>query len=281
MKIAVLSGKGGAGKTYVSVNLAMAAMNNSHEIARYLDCDVEEPNGHLFLKPSNIKKEIVYRKLPVFDENKCDGCRKCVEFCKFNALAYVNGKVKLFDEICHSCGGCEIVCPQNAIKEVENETGCLEYGQHGELEVVSGFLNLGEASGVSVISKTLSHADNQDVNIIDCPPGSACTVMESVSDCDYALLVVEPTSFGIHNFKMVHELVNVLKIPCGVIINKSTEKVDELEKYCADSGVKILAYLPFSKKIAETNAESNIAYEINDETKIIFDDLFQVVKREV
>lgn len=281
MKVAVLSGKGGAGKTYVSTNLALAAASNTEEIVRYLDCDVEEPNGHLFLKPTDIKKSIVYRRLPVFDMNKCDGCRKCVDFCKFNALAYVKDGVKLFDEICHSCGGCEIVCPQDAIKEENFETGFIEVGQHGELEVISGYLNLGEASGVSVISNTLNHAKDEDINIIDCPPGSACTVMESVSNCDYAILVVEPTSFGIHNFKMVHELVDVLKVPCGVIINKSTGKVAELEKYCEEANIKILSYLPFSKKIAESNAESNIAYEVNEEIKSTFDNLFKIVNREV
>lgn len=282
MKIAVLSGKGGAGKTFVSVNLAVAAShNNSTQIVRYLDCDVEEPNGHLFLKPENVEKTEVLRTLPVFDSEKCNGCRECVDFCKFNALAMIGGKPKVFKEICHSCGAGVLICKQDAIEEVPVPIGMVETGKHENVEVVTGILNLGEASGVGVISTALSHARADDFNVIDAPPGSACTVMESVQDSDYTILVVEPTSFGIHNFKMVHELVKVLDKPCGIIINKSSGDVPELIDYCHKHNLKILADFPFSKEIAKINSESDIAYDLSEEAKKKFDELYFKVIKEV
>ena len=146
MKIAVLSGKGGAGKTFVSVNLAVSAKRST-----YIDCDVEEPNGRLFLKPQNVENKIVYRCLPKFREDQCDGCRKCVDFCQFHALVYVKDKPMLFSEVCHSCGGCEMVCPKDAVTETEYELGHVEIGIHHQVNVVTGILNIGEASGIAVI----------------------------------------------------------------------------------------------------------------------------------
>ena len=216
MKIAVLSGKGGAGKTFTAVNLAAAA-----EKSVYIDCDVEEPNGHLFFKPQEIQKEEVTTKLPEFDPEKCNGCKACVELCKFHALIYIKEKPKVFQEVCHACGGCSLVCPNQAVREKERQVGMLEMGSHGDIRVITGILNLGEASAVPVIKKALQKGNSKEKNIIiDCPPGSACSVMESIEDADYCLLVAEPTAFGFHNFCMVHELAGILGKPCGVVINK-------------------------------------------------------------
>ncbi|MFA9424018.1 MAG: 4Fe-4S binding protein, partial [Sedimentibacter sp.] len=184
MKIAVLSGKGGTGKTLVSVNLAAASKD-----AYYIDCDVEEPNGHLFFKPVNIKTEKITVKIPLVDEDLCNGCRKCVEFCKFNALAYVNDKLILFDEICHSCGGCSILCPEKALSEVEKEVGEIQEGVSEAINIITGILNTGEQTGVSIIKKLLSkNTENKKYTFIDCPPGSGCSVMESIKDADYCIL---------------------------------------------------------------------------------------------
>ncbi len=259
MKLAVLSGKGGAGKTLVAVNLAAAA-----ERAVYLDCDVEEPNGRLFLKPSDVQEQEVATMLPSFDAGKCTGCRKCVDFCRFHALIYIKNKPKVFSEVCHSCGGCSLVCPSRAITEEPKVVGHVELGHHGAVQVVTGVLNPGEASGVPVIHQVLKQA-GEGLTVIDCPPGSACSVMESVTDADYCILVAEPTAFGFHNFQMVHELVSLLKKPCGVIINKQDAPYAPLEDYCKEHNLPILAVIPYDPAVARLAAQGEIISE-RDET---------------
>ena len=179
MKIAVLSGKGGTGKTLVSVNLAAVA-----KAASYLDCDVEEPNGHLFFKPTDVEETEVNVKIALVDQELCNGCRKCVEFCKFNALAYVKDRLIIFEDVCHSCGGCMLVCPQQALTEKNKPIGKIQSGRSDRVQVNSGILNTGEATGIPLINKLLE--DNKenaaDLTLIDCPPGSACIVMKSIKD---------------------------------------------------------------------------------------------------
>ena len=173
MKIAVLSGKGGAGKTLVSVNLAAAAGR-----AVYIDCDVEEPNGRLFLRPREVDTEEVTRPLPAFAPEKCDGCRRCVNFCRFHALAFIKGRPMVLPEVCHACGGCSLVCPQGAVEEKQLPLGRVERGRYGETQVVTGILDLGEASGIPVIRRALKTGlALEETAVIDCPPGSACPVV--------------------------------------------------------------------------------------------------------
>lgn len=263
MKIAVLSGKGGAGKTFTAVNLAAAA-----EKAVYIDCDVEEPNGRLFFQPQEIQKEEVTTKLPEFDPTKCNGCKACVEFCKFHALIYIKEKPKVFQEVCHACGGCSLVCPNQAVSEKERPVGMLETGYHGEVRVITGILNLGEASAVPVIKKALQKGDSEEKYIIiDCPPGSACSVMESIEDADYCLLVAEPTAFGFHNFCMVHELAGVLGKPCGVVINKYEEVYEPLEDYCREHELPVLLRIPYEEEIASAVSKGKILSEQSPEYK--------------
>ncbi len=266
MKIACLSGKGGAGKTFVAVNLAAAAGE-----CTYIDCDVEEPNGYLFWKPENVVIHTVSTLLPSFDEEKCVGCRKCVDFCKFNALVFIKERPMLFSEVCHSCGGCKLVCPERAVTEVPKSVGALEIGNRGEVKVVTGILNTGEASGVPIIRSALSQAEG--LTILDCPPGSACSVMESIMDADYCVLVVEPTAFGFHNFKMVYELVTLLGRKCGVVINKETECYQPLETFCLENHLTILARIPYNPELAKRIAKGEIAYYIDGDEKLRFDDL--------
>jgi MinD superfamily P-loop ATPase len=216
MKIAVLSGKGGTGKTLVSVNLAAAARESV-----YIDCDVEEPNGHLFLKPDDIQSEEISIKVPFVNEKLCTGCRKCVDFCKYNALAYINNKLIVFDEICHSCGGCVLFCPEKALAEKDKTIGQVQRGVSHNVTVITGILNTGEASGIPIIKKLLNtKPEDHKFTLIDCPPGSACIVMESIKGADYCILVAEPTLFGVHNLTMVHELVRLFEKPHGVVLNK-------------------------------------------------------------
>ncbi|MEG1584716.1 MAG: 4Fe-4S binding protein, partial [Anaerovorax sp.] len=192
MRIAVLSGKGGTGKTFVAVNLAWVA-----EKATYIDCDVEAPNGRLFFNPENTQTKPVATRLPAFDGKKCNGCRKCVDFCRFNALAFIKDTPLLFTEVCHSCGGCALVCPTHAITEVQKNIGMIEWGERDSVHVVTGIMNVGESSVIPVIKSALSQTCTaEELTIIDCPPGSACSVMESIQNADYCLLVAEPTAFG-------------------------------------------------------------------------------------
>ena len=263
MKIACLSGKGGAGKTLVAVNLAAAAGN-----ATYIDCDVEEPNGRLFLKPCNIQETVVNTMLPEFDAEKCTGCKKCVQFCRFHALMYVKEKPMVFPEVCHSCGGCSLVCPERAVSEKPKAVGVLEEGTSGDIRVVTGILNPGEASGVPVIREALKQAEG--LTILDCPPGSACSVMESIMDADYCILVAEPTAFGFHNFRMVYELAALLGKKAGVVINKQEEPYEPLEEFCRQQDLPVLFRIPYDPEIAALAAEGRIVSREKDDMRAVF-----------
>ncbi len=273
MKIAVLSGKGGAGKTLVSVNLAAAAGK-----ATYLDCDVEEPNGRIFLKPEGVTTEEVATMLPAFEADKCSGCKKCVEFCRFHALVYIKTKPMVFAEVCHSCGGCLLVCPENAITEQPQPIGVIEEGTHGRLRAVTGVLNTGEASGVPLIRKVLEKAEG--LTVIDCPPGSACSVTESIAEADFCLLVAEPTAFGFDNFRMVHELASLLDKPCGVVINKEDAPYEPLETFCREKNLPILLRIPYSKDIASAAAQGAVLAEERPEWAEMFTGLLEKVRGE-
>lgn len=270
MKIACLSGKGGAGKTLVAVNLIAAAGAGT-----YIDCDVEEPNGRLFLKPENLQTETVSTLLPDFDGDKCTGCRQCVEFCRFHAIMYIKEKPMVFPEVCHSCGGCMLVCSENAITEKNKPIGVLEMGNHGKIRAVTGILNPGEATGVPVIRQALKKGEG--LTVIDCPPGSACPVMESVMEADYCVLVAEPTAFGFHNFQMICELVTLLGKPCGVVINKQDEPYEPLDRFCEERGIPVLARIPYEPRIASMAAKGQILAEQDDVFHSLFCSLLQTI----
>ena len=277
MKIAVLSGKGGTGKTLVSVNLAAVA----HE-SLYIDCDVEEPNGHLFFKPENIYTEEISIKIPYVDEKLCKGCRKCVNFCKFNALAYINNKLKVFEDVCHSCGGCVFFCPEKALSEKMKIIGEIKRGVSKNVTVLTGILNTGEASGIPIIKKLLSDTNvGKAITFIDCPPGSACIVMESIKDADYCVLVAEPTLFGVHNLNMVYELVKLFKKPYSVVLNKTLEGENPAEGFCMEKNIKILGKIPFDNELGTLNSNALISVRENTKYKQLFSSLLQTLTEEV
>ena len=277
MKIAVLSGKGGTGKTLVSVNIASIAPKST-----YIDCDVEEPNGHLFFKPYGLETKDVKVKIPVVDQDICNGCRRCVNFCKFNALAYIGNKVIVFDDICHSCGGCMLVCPEKAISERDEIIGKIQEGMSEDVKVITGILNMGEASGVPIIGEILDREFKDDTTIIiDSPPGSACIVMESIKDVDYCILVAEPTVFGVHNLDMVYELVKLFKKPHGVVLNKCLDGKNPAEEYCIDNNIKILGKIPYDNDLGTLNSNGFIASRQDNKYKEIFLNIFNEVTKEV
>lgn len=277
MKIAILSGKGGTGKTLLSVNMAAMAKDST-----YIDCDVEEPNGHLFFKPEELIKEKVTVKIPLVDMELCNGCRKCVEFCKFNALAYINNRLLVFEDICHSCGGCVLVCPEKALWEKDEIIGEIQKGRWGNVNILSGILNIGVPSGVPIIDRLLNDIPKDGGTVIvDCPPGSACIVMESIKDADYCVLVAEPTLFGVHNLNMVYELVKLFKKPHGVVLNKCVEGENPAEEFCIKNNIKILGKIPFDNKLGTLNSNGLIAVEENQEYKDLFLKLLEEVTKEV
>ncbi len=278
MRIAVLSGKGGTGKTLVSVNLAAASGK-----ALYIDCDVEEPNGHLFFKPKNIQKEEITVPIPKIDPTLCSGCRACVDFCKFNALAYVRDNVIVFEEVCHSCGGCMLICPQKAITEREKSIGKIQKGVSGQVAVRTGVLNTGEATGIPIIKRLLFEikSENKLPVFIDCPPGSACIVMESIKDADYCILVAEPTLFGVHNLSMVHELVKLFHKPYGAILNKCLDGENPSETFCEEQGIPILGRIPFDVELGALNSNAKIAAWEEGKYWVAFSYLLEAVTKEV
>lgn len=277
MNIAVLSGKGGTGKTLLSVNLASVA-----EKSTYIDCDVEEPNGHLFFKPENIKSKKVSVWIPMVDEKLCNGCRICVDFCKFNALAYIKNSLFVFDEICHSCGGCVYLCPQGALSEKANKIGEIQEGTSKNVEIITGILNPGEASGVPIIKELLKHIESQHTDcFIDCPPGSACVVMESIKDADYCVLVAEPTIFGSHNLAMVYELVQLFKIPHGVVLNKCQDDGNPSELFCEENNIPIIGRIPFDRDLGILNSNALIAANENEKYHSMFSNILQRIRKEV
>lgn len=270
MKIAVLSGKGGTGKTFISTNMALAVENCS-----YVDCDVEEPNGFLFLKPRLIEKVPVYVEVPKFDLDKCVGCRACVSFCNFNALAFIKGKPKVFPEVCHSCLGCKLVCQSAAIDFMKRPIGSIEKGLSSTVETYTGILNNDEATGVEIIRKLLKlTADTEKLVIYDCPPGSACSVMESIKTADYCLLVAEPTAFGVQNLSLVTKLAKMFKKPCAIVINKALDDNRLVEDFASRENIDILLKIPFDKEIGSKNSNGEPSVS-NKKIKDMFSSLYK------
>ena len=277
LKVAVLSGKGGTGKTLLSVNLAAVAPESV-----YLDCDVEEPNGHLFFKPEMQAEESVTVLIPEIDEKRCTGCRECVDFCAFHALAFVGSHPILFDEVCHSCGGCALLCPARAIQETEKVVGAISSGRSYNVVLHTGCLQIGEASGIPIIKRLLEKASNNGDHLvlIDCPPGSACATMESIPGADFCVLVAEPTVFGMHNLAMVHELVTLFEKPFGVVLNKCLESDNPSEAYCLEHHIPILGRIPFDAELGTLNSDGKIAVRENEQFRTIFGSLLERIGRE-
>jgi MinD superfamily P-loop ATPase len=274
MIISVASGKGGTGKTIVATNLAYSIGNN----VQILDCDVEEPNVHLFLKPEGLKTSTFYVPVPKVDESKCSYCRKCVEICRFRAITIVGKTILTFPELCHSCGGCVVVCPENAISETGRELGVIKKGYVGSIEFVNGRLRVGEAMSPPLIKKVKSFLDPNKINIIDAPPGTSCPVIAAMKDTDFVLMVTEPTPFGLHDLKLAVEAVKLLGIPYGLVINRSTIGNSDVRVYAEENKIPILMEIPFDRKIAEAYSTGKLIVEAMPQWKSAFLELYARIK---
>ncbi len=263
MVIGIASGKGGTGKTTVAVNLAFALEGG----VQLLDCDVEEPNAHLFVKPTIDYTETVYTPVPEIDVSKCTYCRKCADICRFKAIAVAGKAILTFPEMCHSCGGCMAVCPEGAITEKGRELGIVSRGGREGVKFVNGRLKIGEAMSPPLIKKVREHIKPDLINIIDAPPGTSCPVIAAIRHTDFVLMVTEPTPFGLHDLQLGVEAVKLLGIPCGLVINRSDIGSDDVWAYAEKEGLPILMEIPFDRKIAEIYSRGDLIIDSLPEWK--------------
>lgn len=269
MRIAVASGKGGTGKTTVATNLAFVASLHDRTVA-YVDCDVEEPNGHLFLKPEWTIRKPVTRLVPQVDESKCTHCGRCGEICQFSAIAPLGITILVYAELCHSCGGCILMCPARAITEVPREIGFLEMGWSDDIQFTHGVLNVGEGMSPPLIRQVKSAPPKTDLTIIDAPPGTSCPVIESIRGVDFLLLVTEPTPFGLHDLKLAVDMGRALRLPLGVVVNRADSGDRDTWEYCRANHVPILAEIPDDRGIAEAYSRGNLASHLSDGYRELF-----------
>ncbi|RKY78951.1 (4Fe-4S)-binding protein [candidate division KSB1 bacterium] len=274
MIISIASGKGGTGKTTVAVNFALALEGK----IQLLDCDVEEPNVDIFLKPTIERQEPLYIPKPVVDESKCTYCGKCSEVCLYNAIAVVKEKVLIFYELCHSCGACKVVCPKEAIFEEDVKKGVIEEGRAGAIEFVKGELEVSEASPTPLVRAVKKKVKANYISIIDASPGTSCPVVEAVKDSDFCILVTEPTPFGLNDLKLAVEMCKKLKIPTGVIINRADVGDKEVDKYLKQENIPILMRIPMDREIAEKYSEGKTFVESKPEYKKEFQNLLKRIE---
>jgi MinD superfamily P-loop ATPase len=274
MIISIASGKGGTGKTTVALNLALSLPD-----VQLIDCDVEEPNLHLFLSPRIHRTLPVSLPVPEVDETRCTYCGKCAEICKFNALAVVKNQILIFSELCHGCGGCSLLCPEKAIRETPRTLGVIQEGTYNGLAFVQGILNVGEPMPTPVIREEKKLIDRRKTVILDCSPGTSCPVIEGVRDSDFCLLVTEDTPFGLNDLELAVEMVRALGIPLGVFINRADLGDGRVKSYCQKECVPLLGELPHDRRIAEVYSRGEIVVEKIPEYREVFLSLFQKIQK--
>lgn len=275
MIISIASGKGGTGKTTVATNLAVSLGSK----VQILDCDVEEPNAHLFIQPHMEETHTITTPVPEVDMEKCTLCGKCGDICQFRAIVVIGETVLPFVEMCHSCGGCVEVCPEKAITETTRELGRIEKGHRNGLEFVHGKLRVGEAMSPPLIKSVRQYTRPDVLTIIDAPPGTSCPVIASMKGADFVLLVTEPTPFGLHDLKLAVGAVRILDIPFGLVINRSDMGDDRVLNYAKKESIPVLMEIPFDRKIAEAYSRGDMIVEAMPEWQEKFVQLYQDIER--
>jgi len=278
MRIVIASGKGGTGKTTVATNLAYVASRKQNDI-QLLDCDVEEPNCHIFVKPVFEQEESVETAVPDIIEQKCTGCGICLSICKFNSLALIGRNVLTFPELCHGCGGCWLVCPERAIIKGSRIIGSLKRGTAEGFSFAQGELRIGDTMSPLLIHQVKAACSDSGTVIIDAPPGTSCPVVETIKDSDFVCLVTEPTPFGLNDLELAVELVKTLKIPMGVIINRSDAGDDRVNNYCFENKIPVLAEIPHKRSLAEAYSCGHIASQKDPDMEKRFNNLWKTIKK--
>lgn len=274
MIISIASGKGGTGKTTVAMNLALVLEN-----VQLMDCDVEEPNLHLFLPFQEKRRISVCIPVPQVDERICTHCGKCAEVCQFNALAVIKDQVLVFPELCHGCGGCALHCPVSAIQESPREIGWVRQGTINGMAFVDGILNVGEPMPTPVIRKEKELIEPDKTVILDCSPGTSCPVIEGVRGSDFCLLVTENTPFGLNDLELAVEMVRALGVPTGVFLNRSNLGDGKVKEYCSRQNIPLLTELPHDRRIAEVYSRGEIVVKKIPEYQDLFSNLFRQIQR--
>lgn len=277
MKIAIASGKGGTGKSTVATNFAYL-LSKTYKDVCLLDCDVEEPNCHIFLKPNFSKTEQKFVDTPEIIEEKCVKCGKCAEVCQFNALAFIKDKVLVFQELCHGCGSCQLACPAGAIKEKGREVGVVEEGIGSGFSFIHGKLRIGEAMSPPLIKAVKKAGEKHKLQILDCPPGTSCPAIAAVYGTDYVFMVTEPTPFGLYDLNLGVEVIRKIGLPFGIIINRSGENDKLIDDYAKEQGIEILARIPDERKIAECYSKGELVLRAMPEYKEAFKPLVDIVR---
>ncbi len=279
MIISVASGKGGTGKTTIAVNLALSIDGG----VQFLDCDAEEPNAHIFLKPEIKETKKVYIPVPEIDEEKCTYCGRCREVCAYNAIAVIKGtdgkkgSILVFSNLCHGCGSCSYFCPEGAIKEVNKEIGEIEIGRVGSMQFIHGRLNIGEAMSPPVIRQIKKYTNPTRTVIIDAPPGASCPVVETIKRSDFCVLVTEPTPFGLNDLVLAVEVLRKLAVPFGVVINRSDLGNEKTDEYCGKENIPVLMRIPFKKGIAMAYSKGEPIVKAFPEYKKDFRNIFNAI----
>jgi len=271
MILAVASGKGGTGKTTLSVNLARLCGRET----LLLDCDVEEPNAHLFLHCTMIQEEVVGIPVPRVDETQCNGCGECGRFCQYHAIVSFGTKPVLFPELCHGCGGCGAICPQRAISETSHRIGTIETGNSGNIELIQGRLDIGAAMAPPLIRAVKKRLNSLKPAILDAPPGTSCPVIATLRGADFVMLVTEPTPFGLHDLKLAVAMVRELEIPFGVIVNRMGIGDNRVHEFCEIEHIPVLLEIPDDRRIAEAYSRGELIVDALPEYRGLFQGLLE------
>jgi MinD superfamily P-loop ATPase len=273
MVLAVASGKGGTGKTTMAVNLARVFTSP----VLLLDCDVEEPNAHLFLKGVSCQEKTVYLPIPEVDESLCDACGECARFCEFHAIVSLKTTPLVFAEMCHGCGGCTKVCPKKAIHEKDHRIGVVETCTAGHITLVQGRIDIGVAMAPPLIHAVKASMNNDMLVILDAPPGTSCPVIATIRDTDFVLLVTEPTPFGLHDLRLAVDMIKTLGVPCGVVVNRMGVGDGRVHDYCDKQAIPILAEIPDDRRIAESYSRGELIVEALPEYRDLFSGILKKV----